>query len=279
MDPSVEVKYKVIAQDALDAMRRTLAAAEIEVRRRRLESTMSSLLEASVGVCSPDELVSFDGSVGLDATPVPLFSRGPSKQSGTSASDPDGGWYVREGDHRDPETPGGKKLRKLFWAQEATLVTMGRPPGAVPTHPNLVLAAGLGRPGEDPGGTGVRLLSSVRARGWPAGSLGADRGYTQVLPEHFHLPVRALGYSLVMDYRTDQLGRQAHSGGAVMVDGLFYCPAMPEPLVLARGSRRVEHHRERCGLLVATAADWKLATDRSNNPWNKIEPDMALELE
>ena len=106
VDPSVEVKNKVIAKEALEAMRRSLTAAEVEVRRRRLESIMSSLLEASVGVCAPDELKGFDGSVGLDATPVPLFSRGPSKRAGTSASDPDGGWYVREGDHRDPETPG-----------------------------------------------------------------------------------------------------------------------------------------------------------------------------
>jgi hypothetical protein len=72
--------------------------------------------------------------------------------------------------------PKGKKLRKLFWANEATLVTMGRPPGALPLYPNLVLAACLTRPGEDPGGTAVRLLASVRVRGYPAGLLGADLG-------------------------------------------------------------------------------------------------------
>ena len=259
MDPSVEVKNKVIGKEALEAMRRSLSATEVEVRRRRLDEVTSSLIEASVKVCSSDELKSFDGSVGLDATPVPLFSRGPSGRAGTSASDPDGGWYVREGDHRDPEIPGGKKLRKLFWAQEATIVTMGRPPGAVPTHPNLVLAACLGRPGEDPGGTGVRLLTSVRARGWPAGYLGADRGYTQVLPESFHLPVRALGYSLVMDYRADQLGRQAHSGGAVMVDGLFYCPAMPEPLIGASTEHRVgEIDADTARARLAARASWRL---------------------
>jgi hypothetical protein len=266
MDPSVEVKNKVIAQAELEALRRALSAAEVEVRRRRLESIMSSLLEASVGVCGEEELASFDGSVGLDATVVPLFSRGPSKRAGTSASDPDGGWYVREGDHRDPETPGGKQLRKLFWAQEATIVTMGRPPGAVPTHPNLVLAACLGRPGEDPGGTGVRLLTSVQDRGWPAGHLGSDRAYTQVTPEHFHLPVRALGYSLVMDYRGDQLGRQAHSGGAVMVDGLFYCPAMPEPLVLAS----TEH---RAGVIDTDTAQARLAARASWRLVRKEGPD------
>ena len=68
--------------------------------------------------------------------------------------------------------------------------------------------------------------------------LGADRGYTQVPPEHFHLPVRALGYSLVMDYKETELGRQANSAGAVMVDGAFYCPAMPESSVSASADLR-----------------------------------------
>jgi len=238
IDPSVEQKNRVVSDDELAALRKELSQAEIEVRRARLEDVVAQLVETSVRVASDDELASFDGSTGLDATVVPLFSRGPSKRAGTSASDPDGGWYVREGDHRDVVGPGGKKLRKLFWAQEAAIVTMGRAPGSVPTHPNLVLAVCLTRPGADPGGTGVRMLASVRRRGWPAGYVGADRGYTQVLPEHFHLPVRALGYTLVMDYRGDQLGRQANSAGAVMVDGCFYCPGMPEDLVTAGADLR-----------------------------------------
>ncbi len=215
-----------------------LTDAETAVRRQRLEAVINDLVEASVRVCSKDELAGFDGSVGLDATPVPLWSRGPSVRSGTCASDPDGGWYVREGDHREATGPDGKVLRKLIWALEATIATMGRPPGAVPDHPNLVLGVALGRPGQDPGGTGSRVLASARARGWPAKYLGADRGYTQGRPENFHLPVRSLGYSLVMGYKATQLGRQANSAGAVMVDGAFYCPAMPEALVMSSAEHR-----------------------------------------
>ena len=219
-------------------MAKELSQAEVVARRERLESVVGDLLEASVQVCTEEELARFDGSVGLDATVVPLYSRGPSSRAGTCASDPAGGWYVREGDHRDVIGPKGKKLRKLFWANEATIVAMGRAPGALPSHPNLILAACLARPGEDPGGTAVRLLCGVRARGYPASFLGADRGYTQAHPERFHLPVRALGYSLVMDYKETELGRQANSAGAVMVEGTFYCPAMPEPLVSASADLR-----------------------------------------
>jgi hypothetical protein len=259
MDPSCQVKNRVIDQGALDALAKELSEAEVRLRRERLESVVGDLVEASVKVCFSEELEAFDGAVGLDATVHPLFSRGPSVRAGTSSSDPDGGWYVREGDHRDVLGPKGKKLRKLFWANEITIVTMGRPPGVVPTHPNLTLAACLTRPGEDPGGTAVRLLASVRARGYPAGFLGADRAYSQALPTRFHLPVRALGYSLVMDYKVTELGRQANSAGAVMVDGIFYCPAMPEDLVGASAALRAKTIDAVTGAQrIAARTSWRL---------------------
>jgi hypothetical protein len=89
------------------------------------------------------------------------------------------------------------------------------------------------RPGEDPGGTGARVLASVAARGHKTGWLGYDRAYTQALPERSRLPARALGYHPVMDYRADQLGIQANSQGALLVEGSWYCPALPGPLITA----------------------------------------------
>ena len=238
MDPSLEHKNRVMPVQELVAERRTLTLTEIEGRRRALESFVNSLLETSCQVLGEEELSGYDGSAGLDATVVPLYSRGPSKAAGTCASDPDGGWYVRDGDHRDEEDRKGRRTSKVFWALEATIATMARQPGAAPRHPNLAVGLIMARPGEDPGGVGVRVLASLASRGYKPGFLGADRGYTQALPEHFHLPVRSLGYSLVMDYKQNDLGRQANSGGAVLVDGCFYCPAMPEALVSASGDNR-----------------------------------------
>ena len=91
----------------------------------------------------------------------------------------------------------------------------------------------LTRPGEDPGGTGARVLASIAARGHKPGWLGYDRACTQALPGRFHLPARALGYKPVMDYRDDQLGIQANTGGAILVEGTWYCPALPGPLITA----------------------------------------------
>ena len=260
VDPSCEPKDRLLAKDELIQRRKPLSEQELAARRRRLLETINDLLTASVKVCSDDELQAFDGSVGLDATPVPLWSRGPSVRGGTCASDPDGGWYVREGDHRELEGPKGNKFRKVAWALEATIVTMGRAPQSVPVHPNLVIGLCLGRPGEDPAGTGAELLGQVQARGWPARYLGADRGYSQGLPERFHLPARLLGYSLVMDYKAQDLGRQANSQGAVLVDGAFYCPAMPEVLVTASADRRAGAIDEATyEARIAARTNWRLS--------------------
>lgn len=50
-------------------------------------------------------------------------------------------------------------------------------------------------------------------------------------PNEWQLPVRALGYKPVYDYRVDQLGKQAGTEGAIMVEGTWYCPSMPQDLI------------------------------------------------
>ncbi len=65
-----------------------------------------------------------------------------------------------------------------------------------------------------------------------------DIGILSAALHRFHLPARALGYRPVMDYRADQLGIQANSHGALLVDGTWYCPALPEPLITATAGLR-----------------------------------------
>ena len=194
-DPSALPKNRRLPQDQLKARLKSLTPDQATAARDRLEALVNALLEASVSVLTADERAASGGGTGLDATPVPLFSRGPSRRAGLSASDPDGGWYVREGDHRDHEDDKGKPLPKIAWALEATIAATARPPGALPATPNLATGLAMARPGEDPGGTGARVLASAAARGHKPGWLGYDRACTAALPGRFHLPARALGYS------------------------------------------------------------------------------------
>jgi hypothetical protein len=78
----------------------------------------------------------------------------------------------------------------------------------------------------------------VAARGHKPGWPGYDRACTAALPGRFHLPARALGYRPVMDYRADQPGIQASTGGALLAEGSWYCPALPEPLITATAGLR-----------------------------------------
>ena len=232
LDPSGLAKNRRLSPEEFASVCRTLSEEEETLARSRLESFMGRLLRASVEECavvSPRDL-----AYGLDATAVPLFSRGPSKRSNLCASDPDGGWYVREGDHREREDHKGRTRSRVAWALEATVATTASPtPGTLSSFPNLVVGLALTRPGIDPGGTATRVLEGVRQRGFAAGPLGVDRAYSGAFAEVFHLPARAMGFSPVMDYRIDQLGRQANSHGAVMVEGTWYCPSMPEVFVTA----------------------------------------------
>ena len=237
-DPSALPKNRRLTEDELKARTRPMTPDQATAARDRLEALVNALLEASICVLTEEERAAFDGSAGLDATPVPLFSRGPSKRTGLPASDPDGGWYVRDGDHRDREDDHGKPLRTLAWALEATIATTARPPGSPPACPNLAIGLAMARPGEDPGGTGARVLASIASRGHKTGWPGYDRACTQALPDRFHLPARAPGYSPVMDYRADQPGIQANTQGALLADGTWYCPALPEPLITATASLR-----------------------------------------
>jgi hypothetical protein len=40
-----------------------------------------------------------------------------------------------------------------------------------------------------------------------------------------------MGHKPVYDYRADQLGKQDGTHGAILVEGRWYCPSMPQPLI------------------------------------------------
>ena len=52
------------------------------------------------------------------------------------------------------------------------------------------------------------------------------------------MPARALDYQLVFDYKIDQLGVQGSYSGAKLIEGAWYCPAIPNSLANATHDHR-----------------------------------------
>ena len=148
------------------------------------------------------------------------------------SSDPDAAWYHRDPDRRDQDTGPGKAS---VWGYELSVVVTGTDdPSADAVIPTLALGmAPLHRPSHAPGPNAIEALTSIWARGHPAGWLAADRAYTNSKAENYQLPARAFGYKLLLDYKSDQLGVQASHGGMIQVEGAWYCPSLPETLISA----------------------------------------------
>lgn len=157
----------------------------------------------------------------------------------THAADPDAAYYVRTDNPASPTGGRDKPGQKGNWSYEvAFAVAATDDPGEV-AFPTLVVGmAPLRRPNKDIGANAITALASVRDRGYPAGWLGADRAYTNSKPESYQLPARALGYQLVLNYRDDQLGVQGSHEGALLIEGAWYCPAIPQNLIDATADHR-----------------------------------------
>ncbi len=246
MDPSPNPKNRrldaVTFEALLELRRGRHSEAEWAERGERLSWFINQILEMSVRVLPREVRRHWSGSAAVDATVIATFARpsrrdprarkGVPPKTHTYSSDPDADWYHRDKrDHLD----GTADAKLSIWGYEATVVVSGNDePGRAIGRADP--GAGHGPPPQagHPGGTErPRGPPSISQRGHPAHYLAGDRAYTQCKPEDFQLPARALGYRLVLDYKIDQLGRQGSFQGMVQVDGLYYCPAMPEPLINA----------------------------------------------
>ena len=263
MDPSALPKNRRL--DKTEAARIAAAAdpAQLQKGAQFLLRMTNAVVEASLADLRPHLNRHWNGSTAVDATPVRTYAKGVRTSGPELAADPDAGWYVREGDHRDPDAepappaphhrktaksrtrPDRRKTgsAKALFGFDATLAIARNPdydgtplPDGTPdprSVPAVVTGFTLDKPGHAPGPNATRVLADVRRRGHPAGYLAGDRAYNNSSPDTFQLPARALGYHLVFDYRNDQLGIQAGTAGALQIEGHWYCPAIPQPLITA----------------------------------------------
>lgn len=105
--------------------------------------------------------------------------------------------------------------------------------------PALPLAMTLDRPGFDPAGAARRMFGYIKEAGYKRNWLAGDLLYTDQKAENFQTAAREINYKPVLGYGPKHHGKQGtHANGMGLVEGHYYCPAMPTTLVDATVLRR-----------------------------------------
>lgn len=109
-DPSIYPTGRSMTWVELDGAKRNIGHEE----EQELQQALDLLTTGIQTICwtyLPDEnRRKYDGSACIDATPLRLYARGRSVHDEIASTDPDGGYYVRTGDHN-----GEKQVRKAFY--------------------------------------------------------------------------------------------------------------------------------------------------------------------
>ena len=255
IDPSPLRKNHVQTKKELLATALPLTEQDRLDRQLFLDYVTGRLLEATWLMLPRGVRRAWKGSIGHDATFVATWARGTAKASPDASTDPDAAWYVRKGDHKAPDDIGGKHHKdgtpKSKFGYEAEIAIVGADdPADQRRFPYLALGVRLHKPGHAPGAncvaalddmsrrhlladpeTGVALPAGTHPDGpspnqHPTGWLGADRAYNGSTEDNWMLPVLALGYQPVFDYKEEDLGYQGSHDGAVLVDGTLYSPSI-----------------------------------------------------
>ena len=138
IDPSTLPKNRIREWAEIEPLKKQLSTQEQTERAVALDWVCNQMLDAAYQhLPEPVRKRYADEGPGycIDATPMTLFARGRGIDNTTASADPDGGYYIREADHRDPEDAGGQAFRrrnpKRLWAQRFTcwrLQTATTPP-------------------------------------------------------------------------------------------------------------------------------------------------------
>ncbi len=207
-----------------------------------LQELCDLLVEASIPIPYKDA----SSSYAIDWTDVPSFFRPPAEEGGPCA-DPEATWGHRRGD-------GPGQRDELFFGYYGSLMTMVRDERGGPV-PELIRRVQLASCRHDPVPSFVAVVTNSAACGVVLHDVLADSGYAYKVPEHFALPLRTAGASLVVDLHPNDRGPKGTFAGAICHNGNLYCPATPTALLslgpLPRGASREEvaAHDERCAEL------------------------------
>ena len=247
---------KRLARDDYDAIIAQLDPEDLERKLGRLAKLMNAILEVSLRAAGPTLAAQLqNANVGCDGTFIAMSTRPAEAPKGKgsftdrvteTATDPSAGWCVHSSDA--PESAGGTTVTddnrdnvKGYGLQLHLLVATPDTNDGPLTIPAVVTAMSTpSRPGTNITADTLRCLHSHTERGHATNHLAIDRGISGQRVELLDT-ARALGFTPVMDYKIDQCGIQASTRGAILVEGVWYCPAMPENLINAT----IDYRRKR----------------------------------
>jgi hypothetical protein len=188
---------------------------------------IDALIEASV----PRWAAAATSALAIDWSDHETFSVPPLKKGGHCA-DPEASWGRRKSSQ-----PGCKD--ELFFGYELSAATMVKEENG-PAVPELVRRILVTSCHVDPPHAFVSVLGRLVEGGIALGDVLSDSGYAHRVPEHWALPLRALGAAVVTDHHPADRGPRGTFGGAVICNGNLYCPSTPAALLalgpLARGA-------------------------------------------
>ena len=239
LDPTVHAKGRKRTWDELDATKRTLTDDEQKELLSSLDAFATMLVTACLSKLPKGVYEAWDGSACLDGTPIKAWARGRAKSDTHASTDPDAGYYSREGDHGEDAQP---RKQKNYFAYEAhALVASDTTDPSRLYFPSLAMGVALGRPGVDAAGNARRVLAAHAVAGHKVGYLTGDGLYTGQKPHNYQDEARRLGWNLILAFPDQHLGVKVIFKHVIGVEGTLYCPSLPPALINATKDYRAGH--------------------------------------
>lgn len=287
IDPSVMPKNRILPAQDVAGLRKDLSIAEQQARATALDWVTGQLLDAAYQQLPQqvrDRHEQKTTAYCIDGTPLSLFARGRGLDSQYISTDPDGGWYKRDGDHRDaddvttvnpnpkdskdPKKPITRRQKKIWGREVHLLVTADASHPKRLYMPAIPIAATTDRPGVDPAGAARRVFANMKARGHRPGPLAGDILYTNQDEAKFQTPAREAGYDLVLGYGVTQTGAQgAHKSGMTLIDGTYFAPCLPDDLIdIVADLRTKKITQKEFATKVKARAEFRMRTKQTADP-------------
>ncbi|MET7300371.1 hypothetical protein [Embleya sp. NPDC005575] len=220
LDPARCDRRRRLPRHEADAVAAVWDAPEHAAAVERLRALFNRLVLTPVRLARRrGHLRGWHGTLGIDATSIPVMSRPAGMRSGLGSVEVTAGWHFSGGSDDG-----------VFGYSAHLIVAAHRGRRTSVPYPQLCLGFTLDSPSRRVGANAVARLEDLAQLDPPTDLIAVDRAYTGQHDTEFQIPARRMGHLLALDYKVAERGRQGSHRGSPLVDGVLACPCMPEPL-------------------------------------------------